>query len=185
MPLLGLLTRAEEAQVASTGKFPNTDQQRFEEMYKRVYAEVSAELESGMWNKTNTALSYRGCKRAIKTNALRMLQQSGVASKKPHEKGYKIERNMETLQEIFELVIGGWTDKEGNTRMYESLEQVLQLCPEQFQPLWEKTKLKTLRTLREQLKQSHPQLVQLKVLQKRPRDKAAVVVGGTYIPEHA
>lgn len=176
--MLKVLTEEEADELRAGGPFPTTNQKRFEDLYKEQYPKILAEIrkEDNKWGKRNTELTYNGLKKAVKRYTKQLLMKNNVHNKPPHSKGYKIERNWETLDAIYHLVIGGWTDEEGNHRMFENLQQVQELCPDQFNPLFEQTKLKTLKSLREQLRESHPQLVELKVLMKKPRDNVAARV---------
>ena len=106
----------------------------------------------------------------------RFLQNGHLFDDPPHQKGYKMAKNKEHLAAIRKMILKGYKDREGNTRLYSSLEELQSLRRDEFNEHFHATGLKTLRGLWLQLQTQYPKLRRVSVRLKKDRDAAAVKV---------
>lgn len=119
-------------------------------------------------------------KRAIKEAAKRwtrtFLQDGHVMDKPPHKKNYKIERNMEHLRAIRDMILEGYPDNHGNTRLYRDLHHLQRVKGEEFKVHFDACKVKTMRGLWNQLRTLFPALHKVAIRLKKTRANGLVRV---------
>lgn len=105
----------------------------------------------------------------------RHLRGGNVFPAKPHEVGYKVEKNMEYLREIRDLILRGHKCTNGGIRMYKDLLEVKRLAGAAFQGPFDKLGI-SIGTLWQQLQQAFPELGKFRVKYKKVRSPLPVQV---------
>lgn len=150
-----------------------------------AYAKIADDINAAIERRLGRPLTpeelpnekdHRNMKIAARKWTERFLRNGHIYDDPPHQKGYKMARNREHLAAIRRMILKGHKDRQGNTRLYSSLEELQSLQRDEFNQHFHATGLKTLRALWIQLQNQYPKLRRVALRLKKDRDAAAVKV---------
>lgn len=161
---------------------PNYNQ-RFKPIYRqqteRLTALATADAQQpqagGVQAPGIQKITQRKVRECITKWTVRLLRDGHLHDQPPHQPGYRIQANMETLTAIRALLLAGWTDSIGQQCLYRSLHDLQNRKPE-FVALRQKLGLKTLRGVWSQLTTAFPAMRKMAVRVKKVRDGKPVQV---------
>lgn len=160
----------------------NTKVNKEDEPYKPEWLElrstVMSELkeELGRDVRVEETPSVRCVRDAARSWTRRFLQEGHVRDRPPHYKGYKLQRNKEHLEKIRNMILEGYPDGNGNTRLYRDLHHLQRVKKEEFKVIREACGLKTMRGLMNQLQAVFPAIQRVAVRFKKDRMREPVQV---------
>ena len=156
--------------------------------YSDMHAQVVADMERELLEHGVDPADWQGgmpsldsVRDAAQQWTRRFLADGSIINKPPHVKGYKLEANEPYLVAIRQMIMDGYLDSEGNQRLFRDLHHLQKMKGKLFQDIFNKTGLKTLRSLWLQLKTLFPNLGKVTIrLKKKRAEKLVQVCSNTH-----
>lgn len=171
------LTWEDRQQIIAGGGMPNRPH-IFKPIYQKLVDDVRASLRvlGDASNLGASDPSPRSIQEAAKKYTKRLLRDGTILDRPSQRKGDRLSANDDVLRRLRDIILAGYPDDEGNTRIYRSLQQIADKGPPEFEALRQESGLKTYKALWRQLRRRYPKMAKVAVRLKKKRNAALVQV---------
>ena len=175
--MLAALEVDEMVHIMNGGQFPNNPS-KFSKVYLHLYHTLSKDLSERYPGLAYPQDPEKADIRPFQDAALfwtrRFLTDGNIHDKEAHMRGYKLEQRRPYLSAIRDMIMEGYTDQTGNTRLFRDMHHLQRVKKDEFQQMMEATGLKTIRSVWHQMRLLHPNLAKVAVKLKKERSAARV-----------
>lgn len=119
--------------------------------------------------------SYRSIQDTAKKWLKTFLRDGSVLDKPPQRAGERFSANADLLRRLRDIILAGYPDGQGNTRIYRSIQEIADKGPPEFAELKRESGL-GYKALWRQLRRQYPRMNKVAIRLKKKRDAANVQV---------